>query len=655
MRSTLTRLRIAAPAIVCLLLAATLQAQGAPEGREAQRELYLAAQEAWLAGRAEEYQTLYAQLGDYPLRVYLDYTALAPEVAGLVLPGGDNAPVDAFLSDHPETYLAERMERTWVNLLALQERWADVVRYYNPANSTTALQCYALEARLHEGDLSAMAEVAALWNVSRSQPNSCDPLFDTWLSADGLSADIAWQRFSKTIGAGQNSLARYIAKLMPEREALFAQRFLDVDRNPRALDEVDSFSGNEPETKEIVLYGLRQLAISEPSRALNLVHEYVAPLSLSEDEAYSLQRYALQRLQVQGQVEESERLLMQTPQLATESLVAWIVRDALRAQDWTRVEHWLGHLPAEARESERWQYWRIRALQEKGGRAALEEAQALRIALATTRSYFGFIASMQLGVDYDMAEQAVGVTQAQVDALYGIPAIDRAHELYVLGDEQAARSEWQFATANMNQEQTMASGKLAESWGWHRNAIQAMIRIQHWDDLQLRFPLAYADTFRNTAKEQGLSEQLIYAIARQESAFMQDVRSPAGALGLMQLMPATGRETAAGMGMRISNQDLLIPETNITLGARYLSGLLKDFDGNRILAAAAYNAGPNRVKQWLQRSADAPVPFDIWIETIPYGETRNYVESVLTYSVIYGYRMGERVALLTDEEMAFKL
>jgi soluble lytic murein transglycosylase len=123
----------------------------------------------------------------------------------------------------------------------------------------------------------------------------------------------------------------------------------------------------------------------------------------------------------------------------------------------------------------------------------------------------------------------------------------------------------------------------------------------------------------------------------------------------MQLMPATGRETAAGMGMRISNQDLLIPETNITLGARYLSGLLKAFDGNRILAAAAYNAGPNRVKQWLQRSADAPVPFDIWIETIPYGETRNYVESVLTYSVIYGYRMGESVALLTDEEMAFKL
>lgn len=651
MRSPQLRICAIATSIVCLALASTLQAQSGPTQRELQRELYLAAQEAWLAGRTEEYQVLYQQLDDYPLRVYLDYTTLSPQLAGLALPGGSNAPIDAFLKDYPNTYLGARLERTWVILLAQQKRWADVVRYYRPENSTTTLRCYALEARLHEGDQSAMAEVDSLWNVASSQPNACDPLFETWLAADGLTAEIAWQRFSKSIRAGQNALASYVAKLMPAREAQFAQRFLDVDRNPRALESVDAFSGSQPETKEMVLYGLRQLAISEPTRALDLVHEYVSPLSLTEDEAYSLQRYALQRLQVQGQVEESERLLLQNPQLATESLVAWIVRDALRTQDWSRIERWLEHLPADARESDRWQYWRTRSLQEKGGRAALEEAQTLLVTLARTRSYFGFLAAMQLHVDYDMAEQAVRVEQSQVDALYDIPAIVSAHELYLLGEEQAARNEWQFATASMSEEQTMASGKLAESWGWHRNAIQAMISTQHWDDLQLRFPLAYADSFQRTANELNLSQQLIYAIARQESAFMHDVRSPAGALGLMQLMPATGRETAASMGMRITNSDLLVPETNIAIGARYLAGLLKDFEGNRILAAAAYNAGPNRVRQWLQRTAAAPVPFDIWIETIPYGETRNYVESVLTYSVIYGFRMGERVALLTEEEL----
>lgn len=652
MRSSLTnRTLLAAFAFACFAITATLQAQAAPEGREAQRVVYLAAQEAWLAGRTEEYQTLYEQLGDYPLRIYLDYTALSPKVAGLALAGADKTPIDNFLNAYPNTYLTKRLERTWVNLLALQKRWADVVRYYNPDNSTTTLRCYSLEARLYEGDQSAMAEVASLWNVSRSQPNECDPLFEAWLAADGLTAEIAWERFRKTLDAGNSTLARYVATLLPESKARYAQRFLDVDRNPRALESVDAFSDSAPEIKEAVIYGLRQLAISEPARALDLVHQYAVPVGLTVEEGRALQRYAVQRMQVRGQVEESERLLTTTPQLITESLLAWIIRDALRSQDWPRVEHWLAQLPADARDSERWQYWHARVLGQKQGRAAHDEAQALRANIAKTRSYFGFLASSQLGQDYNMAAQPVNVEAEQIDALLQNPAIERAYELYMLGDEVAARSEWQYANEGMTEAQVKASGKLAERWGWYRNSIQAMIRIQYWDDLELRFPLAYADSIHSTAQEVALSPQLIYAIARQESAFMHDVRSSAGALGLMQLMPATGRETAAGMGMRISNQDLLIPETNIAIGSRYLSSLLKSFDGNRILAAAAYNAGPNRVRQWLQRTAEAPVPFDVWIETIPYGETRNYVESVLTYSVIYGYRMGEHVALLSEEEM----
>ena len=202
MRSTLTRIINSIPVIASLLLACTVQSQDAPADREAQRVLYLAAQEAWLAGRTEEYQGLYQQLGDYPLRVYLDYTALSPQLAGLALADGDSTPVDSFLNEYSNSYLGERLERTWVNLLAREKRWAEVVRYYNPNNSTATLSCFALEARLHEGDLSALTEVAPLWNVSRSQPNDCDPLFEAWLDADGLTPDIAWQRFRKTLDSG---------------------------------------------------------------------------------------------------------------------------------------------------------------------------------------------------------------------------------------------------------------------------------------------------------------------------------------------------------------------------------------------------------------------------------------------------------------------
>lgn len=136
---------------------------------------------------------------------------------------------------------------------------------------------------------------------------------------------------------------------------------------------------------------------------------------------------------------------------------------------------------------------------------------------------------------------------------------------------------------------------------------------------------------------------------------MHDVRSPAGARGLMQLMPATARQTASRNGIGTSNLDLYDPYTNIRLGTHYMAELMEEFEGNRVLAAAAYNAGPNRVKQWLRRTADNPLPVDMWIETIPFAETRGYVQNVLAYSVIYGYRKGEKIRFLTEAEAGGRL
>lgn len=643
----------------CLLLVpgglASLGHAQEQDVRQAQRDLYLAAHEALDSNRMQEFAELLERLEGYPLRPYLEYAALAPRLAGMAQSAADFSAIDEFLERHPNTYLASRLERTWGRLLGIEERWSQLLRYYNPNNARTELRCYALHAQLLAGDDSALSQAAELWNVSRSQPNACDPVFAAWISAGGLTPEITWQRFDKTIRAGRASLARYVATLMPEHDRQLAERFLSVDRNPDILTRQESFSEVTPRTREIVLYGLRQMAVRDGDLAWRLAQDYDARLGFSESEKQDLQRYIIQRLQIQGHIAASEQLLLETPELISEVLLSRIVRDAVGEQDWPRVERWLELMPSAAAGAERWQYWRARALSARGDSAALAEAKALREAVAKTRSYFGFLAADQLGVPYEYAEQAVLVSQEQMAELYSIPAIVRAQELYLVGDESAARNEWQFATASMSEEQIKASGKLAESWNWHRNSIQAMIQIQYWDDLQLRFPLAYAESFESTAAELGLPAQLIYAVARQESAFMHDVRSSAGAMGLMQLMPATGRETASKAGLRIDTQDLLKPELNIALGARYLSSLLEDFGNNRILAAAAYNAGPNRVKQWQARTAQRPVPFDVWIETIPYGETRNYVESVLTYAVIYGYRSGDYLALLTEQELATPL
>lgn len=641
--------------LATLLLAPAVAAQNVEQRMqilESQRTVYLDARAALEAGRTDDYQRLLEQLGDYPLRPYLEYATLTPRLAALSGPGSDTSDVDRFLRLYPDTYLAERLERTWVDQLARQERWTEVLRYHRADNTTTELTCYALHARLLAEDTSAMTSIGPLWNVARSQPNACDPVFAMWIEADMLTPDIAWQRLSRTIKAGESALATYITRLLPAREQTFAQLYLQVERDPMVLTDQSAFAEQSPEIREMVLYGLQQLALSDGNQAMGLLQDYDARHFFSAEERLALQRHISQRLLLQGYIAETETLLRNSPGMISESLASWILRDALKAQDWQRIETWLDLLPPEVRDTERWQYWRIRALSRKGSTEALAEARTLQENLARIRSFYGFMAADQLGVEYELADQPIIVHQEQLDALLTIPAIERAHELYFAGEEANARNEWQHASATMTDAQITASGKLADGWGWHRNGIQAMIRVSYWDDLQLRFPLAYADTFSTNASELSVAPQLLFAVARQESAFMHDVRSSAGALGLMQLMPATAQETANRVGMRISNQDLLQPEINIALGSRYLSGLLQNFNGNRALAAAAYNAGPNRVRQWLRQTSEAPVPLDIWIETIPFAETRNYVQNVLAYSVIYGYRMGEPVAMLTADEAA---
>ncbi len=195
----------------------------------------------------------------------------------------------------------------------------------------------------------------------------------------------------------------------------------------------------------------------------------------------------------------------------------------------------------------------------------------------------------------------------------------------------------------------LALAEVGRRHGWYRMSIQATIDAEHWDQLDLRFPLAFADTMLGHAERRALQPSWLYAVARQESAFMPDGRSRAGALGVMQVMPSTARRTARRFGIPLSSSwQLLDPETNIAIGTSYLAQMYRRYDGNRVLASAAYNAGPARVDRWLERSA--PTPVDVWIESIPFRETRAYVQNVLAYALIYAHRLGIEQPFLYDHE-----
>ncbi len=632
-------------ALVLLLLAASLSVTAAPD-RTQERKDYAAAQKALKLNQLTQYRQLKARLTQYPLLPYLEFDELERKLNRL-----PQAEVESFLERYPDSYLADRLTHRWLRTLASQQKWTQYLHFYQPKFGKDAeLACHALHARIKTGDVKALDDVEPLWNIDRSQDKACDPVFAQWSAAGKMTPELIWDRHLKALAKGNRALASWLQRQLPSDQQKLAQLLRELDSNPRLLSQSQKFSAQSPQMRAVILHGLHKLARQDAPAALRLWQGYDAQQLFSDAERREVQYQLASRLMLQKHTESAELLLASMPEITRSDLTERLVREALRRQDWEKVYEWIARLPQDLQESERWIYWRARTMEalnilEINGRTPRD----LYVSLAPQRNFYGFLAADKLGYEYGLMDRPMPISDEMVSAVEAHPGIQRAREFYVLGQVISANREWYHSTRQMQTEEIVAAGRLANRWGWHRQGIQAMVDAQHWDDLQVRFPLAYQEQLAQAAKATSVSPLFLYAITRQESAFMPDARSPVGATGLMQLMPATAKQTARKSGLSFSPSDLVQPEKNIALGSRYLNQLLGQFGGNRILAAAAYNAGPSRVRQWLTKE-DAKLPYDIWIETIPFQETRGYVQNVLSFSVIYAYRTGAKQPLVTQDE-----
>jgi soluble lytic murein transglycosylase len=324
------------------------------------------------------------------------------------------------------------------------------------------------------------------------------------------------------------------------------------------------------------------------------------------------------------------------PELENQRIREWRVRAAIRDHDWPATLATIGWLSDEEQASARWQYWRARALDELG---FSEDALLIYQQLVTERNYHGFLAADRLQLPYSFENQPASVSQTDMEIVASLPGVRRAKELLELDRLIEARREWEFTSERLNEEQLLIAAKLAESWQWHSSAIFTADRIEYWDDIPLRFPLGYQNDVIYQANKFDIEPAWIYGIMRQESAFVSDARSSQGALGLMQLLPSTGKYIARRNKTPYSGSyDLLVADKNIKLGSAYLKDVRDRLFDHPVLATAAYNAGYAKVKRWLPN--DAAMEADIWIETIPYDETRDYLERVLAYTAIYDWRLN---------------
>ena len=616
--------------------------------RKAERSYYLAAQTALEKKQFTRYKELLPRLKHYPLLPYLEYQELGERLMGL-----PTKEVEQFFIRYPNSFSAERLRHRWLRALAIKEKWPEYRRFYDSNLADPELACLNLRARLATGDSTALKDVEALWNVEKPQPTACDPVFRDWKDAGYLTPALLWNRHQKAVKADEISLAVSLLQAMPHSQQAPALLYENVAQNPRLILQAEQFKTPTPETRASIAFGLEKYAETDALEAAALWSSYSKRRDFTTHEKAHIAYAIARQLIRQDHSQAAADLVSATPDLSHPELLEALIREALQQQDWEKAYSWLLRLPTESQKTERWGYWQARIMEqlnikELNGKTAKD----LYASVAATRSFYGFLASDKLGIDYSLLDKPLPISKELMTTIEAEPGIQRAREFFLLGELASANREWSFTTHRLpTTEEMVAASRLADRWGWYRQAIQTMQDSEYWDELSIRFPIPFHEHVKAASRQTSIDPHFVFAITKQESAFNSDAKSPAGAMGLMQLMPTTAKETAKKAGLVYRPQDLLRADKNINLGSRYLNQLLGSFSGNRILATAAYNAGPSRVKKWMNKN-DVKLPYDVWIETIPYKETRFYVQNVLSFAVIYAYRTGTKQPFITQEEAA---
>jgi soluble lytic murein transglycosylase len=623
--------------VLFLMLAGVFSA-GAAADLEQQRALFVQAEQALNQGRTAEARRLAEGLPDYPLQPYLRARILSVD------PGAADE-IPAFLERYGQTRHAAPLRRKWLDILAQRESWNDFVHYYRDTDSKLETRCHYYWA-LHElgRQPEAYAGAERLWAAGEPAPAACDRLLAAWRATPGFTVDQVWKRFGAALDKNRVELASGLGNLLPEQYRVVAEFWLKVHEHPERVADCASWDRNEPVHGRIFAHGIVRLAAREPLRALGLWNLRRGEFSIEREEQARVDRRLGLALAAGRHPEAGAQFGALAKEAADGEVRASRVRSALWRQDWPEALVALEQLDPAERQQTAWRYWRARALEALD---ETDEATGIYRQLAETREFYGFAAADRLGRDYALSFTTLPVAEAELASLAESEALWSVREFRALNRPGEAQKEWLHLIQDLPRRDLAVAAHLAERWDWHRLAILTATKAGQWDDLALRFPLAYSEPVMDYARERQLDPALVYGLIRRESAFDPSAKSPVGALGLMQLMPKTGEEVARRLNDTWrSERSLLDPSLNVRYGTAYFRGLLDRFGGHPALAAAAYNAGPGRVGRWLP--TDGPRPADIWIEAIPLAETRQYVAAVLGHEAIYRRRLGDAPLRISD-------
>lgn len=602
---------------------------------EQQREVFLQAEKLVKKGNDSAIREKQAVLRDYPLYPYLQYQWLKRNLQ-------NDREIRVFLNEHNETRYSGLLRNQWLDNLAKRGQWKTFIRNYQD-NGKTALQCQYLWARYQTGyRKEALIEAKELWAVGKSQPKECDLLFTRLVKSEHFTEQLIWKRFDLSLRQGNVNLAEYLKRKLSSNDRKAADFWLRVHKNPALIEQRSNRQKPYKQMGLIFAHGADRLASSDPETSIKIWDRYKNDFYIDQNRTQQLER----RLALALAFRKSNSAYGRLSRLPGEDKTVreWQIRAALLEGNWHHVETSLELLTEEEKRKPKWRYWQARALMATGRK---EQAQLVFNQLAKDRSFYGFLAADHTGQNYHFADQPIRLEQGSLETLVQQPDFKVVEEFRNVNHDLEARRQWWYAIGKLDKEQIITAAKLAQQWGWTQIAIFTIARAEHWDDLKLRFPVDYSMQIKKNAAKRDLDAAIVFGLIRQESVFDKNVRSPAGARGLMQIMPRTGQQIAKDLKERWRSKNILFdPDVNVKYGTFYYKKLLDRFDGHFALATAAYNAGPSRVVRWLPEKG--AVPADIWIETIPYKETRKYVATVLANAMIYQQLIGRGSLKMSD-------
>ena len=560
------------------------------------------------------------------------------------------------------TALRER----WLYQLALSHDWNTFEQYYQASNDPS-LQCYSLIASDYLEQKSMMQSFIGhdlteaqnkdldfrlannsaklteiknksinLWLNLENPPSACVALFNLLLKQNAFSNELIEQRILLALEQNQTTLAHDLLLKLNPAQTDEANLLMRIHHNPKLITKL-TFSKLH---SAFYLYGLHALIPKNMDLALKI---WAMPQSknflVTSQKQNFIKKIALYKA-MRNAPDTDLWFARIKPEMHTQITREWQIRYALLHQNWYKVVTLIPYL--EDSDAPIWQYWLARSYQ-----ALHQQTKATELfqQIAMKRNYYGFLASLRLKQPL-MFEHNTNdfVPDLSLLAVYK-PILDDISKLYFANNQLAAsRLINAFLVELPPNEQIQITYWVANSLHWYSKSVALSMTEALNNHLELRFPLAELDDIKFYTKKYQINPALVYAIIRQESAFREDIRSSAGAYGLMQLLPTTAKNTAKYDRIKFNDsQQLFIPQKNIEIGVAYLRQLAKAFHANPVLMAAAYNAGPKQVRLWLNNNKTTSL--DLWIESLPWIETRNYVKNIIAFYAVYQYLLDQHIDL----------